>query len=76
MVPNSPGESQPGYSIVDARVSYTSRGGAWELQAFGLNLTNKAYRVFAENTVGFGFPGVIGSYGRPREWGLTATFNF
>lgn len=76
MLPNNPGELQGSYAILDGRIMFTSRSSAWELQLFGLNLANRVYRVFAENTVGFGFPGVIGNYGRPREWGLSVKYNF
>lgn len=74
--PNYPGERQGAYAIADARTSLTSRSGAWELQAFVQNFMNTQYRTFTESTAGFGFPGVIGTYGPPREWGLSVKYNF
>jgi iron complex outermembrane receptor protein len=76
LVPNYPGEGQGAYTVSNARVGLTSASGAWELQAFVQNLTDESYAVFTESTVGFGFPGVLATYGRPREWGLTAKYNF
>lgn len=76
MVPNYPNEGEAAYTVSNARVGFTSASGTWELQAFVLNLTDESYAVFTESTIGFGFPGVIANYGRPREWGLTAKYNF
>lgn len=76
LVPNYPDEGQDAYTVSNARVGLASANGAWELQAFVQNLTDESYAVFTESTIGFGFPGVIASYGRPREWGFTAKYNF
>jgi iron complex outermembrane receptor protein len=76
LVPNYPGERQGAYAISNARIGFASASGAWELQAFVQNLTDESYAVFTESTIGFGFPSVMSTYGRPREWGLTAKYNF
>jgi iron complex outermembrane receptor protein len=38
---------QPDYSLVNARVRYTSSGGTWALTVFGNNLTDEVYANFA-----------------------------
>lgn len=74
--PNYPGERQGAYAIADARVSLSSRSNTWQLQVFVKNFMDTQYRTFTESTAGFGFPGVIGTYGPPREWGGTVKYNF
>jgi iron complex outermembrane receptor protein len=54
----------------DARVGWTSNSGAWEVALWGKNLTDEGY--FAHTYV-IG-PGVIGVWGPPRTYGVTATW--
>jgi iron complex outermembrane receptor protein len=66
---------QPGYGIVNARLGYRTRSGAWELAAYGENLFNKRYLIDAGNTGGaFGIPTYIA--GTPRLLGVQGTFRF
>jgi len=54
----------------DARVGWISNSGAWEVALWGKNLTDEGY--FAHTYV-IG-PGVIGVWGPPRTFGITATW--
>ncbi len=56
--------------LLDARISWTSNDGEWQLALWGKNLTDEAY--FAHTYV-IG-PGVIGVWGPPRTIGITATW--
>jgi iron complex outermembrane receptor protein len=55
---------------LDARIGWTSTDGQWEVALWGKNLTDQAY--FAHTYV-IG-PGVIGVWGPPRTYGVTATW--
>lgn len=54
----------------DARVGWTSNSGAWEVALWGKNLTDEGY---FSHTYVIG-PGVIGVWGPPRTYGVTATW--
>ena len=56
--------------LLDARIGWTSNSGAWQVSLWGKNLTDEAY--FAHTYV-IG-PGVIGVWGPPRTYGITATW--
>ena len=65
---------QKSYGLLGGRVTYTSASGMWSTALYGSNLTNEFYSVG-----GFVIPGnnlVTGSYGRPREGGVTFNVNF
>ena len=57
--------------LLSARIGWTSNSGAWDVMAWGNNLTNEAY--FAHTYV-IG-PGVIGVWGPPRTYGVTVTWH-
>jgi outer membrane receptor protein involved in Fe transport len=66
---------QKGYTLVGARIGLRAPRGAWEVSAFGQNLTNVYYRtiVFA----GTAQPGTYQAYiGAPRMLGLEAKLRF
>jgi len=65
---------QDGYWLLDARMSFGPQDGPWELAVFGTNLTNKKYITNSINVDAFGF--LEAYYGRPREWGASATLRF
>ena len=56
--------------LLDARIGWTSNSGQWEVALWGKNLTDEAY--FAHTYV-IG-PGVIGVWGPPRTYGVSATW--
>jgi len=73
-VANSPIVTDDGYGLLSARLSYTLPHSAITLSAFGTNLTNTLYIVSGNVSGAFGL--AEASYGRPREWGLSAGFKF
>jgi iron complex outermembrane receptor protein len=73
-VANSPLATDDGYSLLNARLSYTLPGQAIQLSVFGTNLTNALYLVSGNVSGAFGL--AEGSYGRPREWGISASYRF
>jgi len=56
--------------LLDASIGWTSNSGSWQVSLWGKNLTDEAY--FAHTYV-IG-PGVIGVWGPPRTFGITATW--
>jgi iron complex outermembrane recepter protein len=72
---NSPLLSQPAYHLMNARLGFSAPEDQWNVSAFVNNLTNERYIAngFADRP-NFGFSSAI--FNRPREWGLSATFNF
>ncbi|OYY72170.1 MAG: TonB-dependent receptor [Sphingomonas sp. 28-63-12] len=73
-VANTPLITEPGYVLVNARLSYTLPGAAIQLSAFVTNLTNSLYLASGNASGAFGLAEV--SYGRPREWGISASYRF
>lgn len=76
LLPNLPGERQGGYWLLNGRVGLALPGSQWKLEAYGLNLTDKRYKVYAQNQIGFGTAVTIARYGRPREFGVTLKAGF
>jgi iron complex outermembrane receptor protein len=71
----APVEEEASYTIANARLGYAAPDGRWELAAFVNNLFEEEYRVYAYD--GSLFAGVVaGVYGKPRTYGVTATFRF
>ncbi|MEG3176117.1 TonB-dependent receptor [Sphingomonas sp. RB3P16] len=66
--------TEPGYGLLNARLSYVLPGDAITLAVFGSNLTNALYKVSGNASGAFGL--AEASYGRPREWGISAAFKF
>jgi len=73
-VANSPLVTDSGYGLLNTRISYTIPGKALTLSAFGTNLTNELYLVSGNVSGAFGL--AEASYGRPREWGISAAYKF
>ena len=65
---------QPAYTLVDARLAWTSSSEAFEVAIFGKNLTKEDYFTAAEFVPAFGVQNMV--VGRPREWGLQLTARF
>jgi iron complex outermembrane receptor protein len=63
------------YVVGNARLSWISPDGAWELSAFVKNLADERYKV-----TGFDLSTLCGcseeGWGRPREWGVRLRYNF
>ena len=66
---------QPGYAIVNARVTWHSPDKSWQIAGYVTNLTDKLYYVGitdVRNNFGYAF----GQVGRPREWGVSVRRSF
>jgi iron complex outermembrane receptor protein len=71
----APVEKESSYTVMNARIGYAAEDGRWEFAAFVNNLTEEEYRVYAFDSSLFS--GVVaGVYGKPRTWGVTASFRF
>jgi iron complex outermembrane receptor protein len=71
----APVEKEAAYSVVNARVGYAADNRRWSVAAFVDNLTDEEYRVYAFDSSLFA--GVVaGVYGKPRTYGVTATWRF
>jgi iron complex outermembrane recepter protein len=69
----APVEKERPYSVANARISYAA--GGWEVAAFGNNLFERQYRLYAFDSSLFA--GVVsGVYAKPRTWGVSATYRF
>ena len=66
--------TEPGYVLANARLTYTLPGKAVQLSGFVTNLTNALYLASGNASPAFGLAEV--SYGRPREWGVSASYRF
>ncbi|MEG3179630.1 TonB-dependent receptor [Sphingomonas sp. LT1P40] len=73
-VANSPIITDDGYTLVNARLAWTLPGGAIQLSVFGTNLTDELSLVSGNVSGAFGL--AEASYGRPREWGVSASWRF
>jgi iron complex outermembrane receptor protein len=71
----APVEEEKGYTVANARIGYGAADGRWEVAAFVNNLFEEEYRVYAFDSSLFA--GVVaGVYGKPRTYGVTASFRF
>jgi iron complex outermembrane receptor protein len=71
----APVEREGAYSVANARIGYAADDGRWEVAAFVDNLFEEAYRVYAFDSSLYA--GVVAAvYGKPRTYGLTATYRF
>jgi iron complex outermembrane recepter protein len=81
-----PDDINPGYGLLNARLTYASSEGDWQVALAALNLTDKFYwqnlgaattRVPGQPLVsGAPAAGRVGTPGRPREWSLTVSKKF
>ncbi len=60
------------FSLLDARIGWTSPSGTWDVALWGQNLTDDDY-ISHSYVIG---PGVIGVWGAPRTYGLTVNYGF
>jgi len=71
---NNPLLSEDAYWLWNARVSWTSTDEKWEVAAFGRNLGDEQYMVYAFDLSFFGFNEEM--LGTPRAYGIDATFRY
>lgn len=69
---NNPLLGEDDYWLWNARVSWTSADERWEVAAFGRNLGDEEYMVYAFDLSFFGFNEEM--LGTPRSYGLEVTF--
>ncbi|MFK8018799.1 MAG: TonB-dependent receptor [Pseudomonadales bacterium] len=69
--------TMPSYGLLNGRIQYNAPDGKWSVAAYGNNLADEFYLV---GGVDFAAGYTVGSrqydVGRPRELGVSATFNF
>lgn len=71
----APVEKEGSYTVGNARIGYAAENGRWEVAAFVNNITEEEYRVYAFDSSLFA--GVVaGVYGKPRTYGVTASWRF
>jgi iron complex outermembrane recepter protein len=73
-VANTPIITEDGYELLNARLNYTFPNQRLTVSVFGTNLTNALYIVSGNASGAFGL--AEASYGRPREWGMSAAYKF
>lgn len=71
----SPVIRQDGYGLLNAGVIWKLND-AWSLSLQGTNLADKEYRTTGYNLVSAGLGVLTGFYGAPRQYMLTARYNF
>ncbi|MGB3394029.1 MAG: TonB-dependent receptor [Stenotrophomonas sp.] len=71
----SPEIRQDGYGLLNAGVIW-KLDDAWSLSLQGTNLTDKEYRTTGYNLVSAGLGVLTGFYGAPRQYMLTARYDF
>ncbi|MBJ7573985.1 TonB-dependent receptor [Luteimonas sp. MC1828] len=71
----SPVIRQDGYGLVGAGVTWRVND-SWSFSLQGSNLADKEYRTTGYNLVSSGLGVLTGFYGPPRQYGLTARYDF
>jgi iron complex outermembrane receptor protein len=71
---NHPYLTEDGYTLVNARLSWSDPAERFAVALFVTNLTKALYIQSGNFSNGFGLAEL--SYGRPREWGLSASWRF
>jgi len=72
---NNPRSAQPGYAVLDGRVTWRSPDDSWEAAVFVTNITDKFYWYsISDYQNAFGL--ISGQPARPREWAVSVKRNF
>jgi len=69
---STPNGFQPGYGVVNGRITFAPAGANWDVGVWGKNLADKRY---FRNVVING-PTGIGTPGDPRTWGVTLNWRY
>jgi len=72
---NTPLLEQDAYSLLGAHLRFVSEDNRWEVTAFGTNLSDERYMTNGLQSYG-SFGTADGTFGRPREWGVTLRAKF
>ena len=70
---NAPVDVQPSYVITNARLTYKSQSGSWEVGLYGKNIFDRIYRQYNLDLSSVGWN--LGVYAPPRLYGITATYH-
>jgi iron complex outermembrane recepter protein len=70
---NAPVDVQPSYVVTNARLTYKSQSGRWEVGLYGKNIFDHIYRQYNLDLSSFGWN--LGVYAPPRLYGITATYH-
>jgi iron complex outermembrane recepter protein len=71
---NSPSHHEDSYSIVNARLTWSSEDEKWRVSVFGENITDEEYRTFSFDLAFLGFSTDV--YGKPSWYGVTVGYSF
>ncbi|QAY79414.1 TonB-dependent receptor [Sphingosinicella sp. BN140058] len=71
---NHPYLTENGYTLVNLRLTWTDVEDRYSVALFGTNITDALFIQSGNFSNGFGLAEV--SYGRPREWGVSASLRF
>lgn len=71
---NNPDDLQPAYAVYNARLSYTSANGAWDVGGYIRNIADKVYMVYGLDLSGLGIDQRV--VGPPRTYGVTFTYRW
>ena len=75
MADNNPLLEQEPYSLLNLRLTFAPDDGPWSLAVFATNVTDKLY--ISNGLSQFDTLGTTDvTYGRPREWGVMASWAF
>ncbi len=70
---NVPASKEPGYGVIDASATWTSRQETWSFSVWGKNLDNEEYRV---SSIISNIAGTVDLWGPPRTYGATLKYTF
>jgi len=68
---NANGSDEDAYGLLRAGFTWTSASGAWDVTAWGKNLTDEEYRT---HTIISNIAGTVDLWGMPRTYGLTVNY--
>ena len=72
---NDPLERQPGYSLLNLRMTWVLPDDRFQIAAFGTNVADTKYLTNAQDTLA-GNGTAFGGIGRPAEWGIELGVRF
>lgn len=64
---------EPGYTLLDASVTYRDPSGHWKVSLFGKNLANEEYAYWGSTLGALGDNRFVGA---PRTWGLRLSYEY
>jgi iron complex outermembrane receptor protein len=71
---NAPADYEGSYAVTNARATFSSADGRWEVAGWVRNLSDRWYRVYGLDLSAIGFEQSV--YGPPRTYGATVTYRW